>query len=210
MSDRILLATRSGHKAAEIRALLPRAVAARLVGLEEEGVPLLPEEDAVERFETFLDNARAKARHFLDRTGLPTLADDSGLVVDALGGAPGVRTKRFAADAGALPHGMDVDAANNAHLLRRLEALPPEQRAARYVCAAVLALPGGGVHAAVGTCTGRIATAPAGDTGFGYDPIFYVPELGRTFGQATVADKERLSHRAHAFRALGAAVQGLV
>ena len=209
-SERILLATRSAHKAAEIAALLPGALAARLIGLDEAGFPVLPEEDEVERFDTFLDNARAKARHFLERTGLPTLADDSGLEVEALAGAPGVRTKRFAADAGALPAGMSMDEANNRQLLRRLEGQPEERRGARYVCAAVMALPDGGVHAALGTCAGGIATAAAGSGGFGYDPIFLVPALGRTFGQATAAEKARLSHRAHAFRALGAGLGGVV
>ena len=150
---------------------------------------------------TFETNARIKARYYAVRSGLPTLADDSGLEVDALGGGPGVYTRRYAG-----PTASDAD--NNAKLLRELADLPAARRGARYVCVLALALPGGAgprgglqILARRGTCRGRIATGLRGEGGFGYDPLFepsQEPPGGRTLGQWSAAEKHAISHRARA------------
>jgi XTP/dITP diphosphohydrolase len=169
------------------------------VSLDDLGIEGEPIEDG----ETFETNAAIKARFGVRASGLPTLADDSGIEVDALGGAPGVRTRRYAGEDA-------TDAANNAKLLAALGDLPPERRGARYVCVLALALPGdagprGGLPlvTARGTCRGRIATEPRGTGGFGYDPIFEPasePPGGRTLGLWTTAEKHAISHRAQAAR----------
>lgn len=195
---RLLVATRSAHKLAELRDLLA-IDPAELVSLDDLGV----EGDVDETGSTFEANARLKARHGARLTGLPTLADDSGLEVDALGGSPGVRTRRYAgANA--------TDLENNAKLLAALAGLPPDRRTARYVCVLALALPDatgprGGLPARLvrGTCRGRIAAAPRGTGGFGYDPIFEPaaePPGGRTLGEWTQAAKNEISHRGAAAR----------
>lgn len=200
----VLLATRSTDKAREIREILSAVRAISIMSLEDAGIDEVAEEAGIEAFETFLDNARAKADWFGRRSGLPTLADDSGLCVDALDGAPGVRSRRFAADAG--PDRLGQDAANNALLLRRLEGVSAERRGAAYVCAAVLRLTDGRFVEAVGSVRGRIADAPAGDGGFGYDPLFFLSEANATFGEVPPSVKHRYSHRARAFRALAASL----
>jgi len=148
--------------------------------------------------ETFVANARLKAHAAAAHTGSPALADDSGLEVDALGGLPGVRSARFAADAGA----GSGDAANLALLLSRLRGVPEAARTARFRCAVVVARPDGAELIADGTCEGRIAEAPRGSGGFGYDPVFLAPSLGRTFAELSAAEKDRVSHRARAIAAL--------
>ena len=196
---RLLIATHSGHKLAELRELL-ELKRGELVSLDDLGIRDDPEETG----RTFETNARIKARFGARRTGLPTLADDSGLEVDALGGAPGVRTRRYA--------GPDAtDGANNAKLLGTLDGLPAERRGARYVCVLALALPrddagaGGAIpiRTVRGTTRGRIAMAPRGSGGFGYDPIFEPdgePPGGRTFGEWSPAEKHAVSHRGRAAR----------
>jgi XTP/dITP diphosphohydrolase len=152
----------------------------------------------VEDGDTFEANAAIKARAGIAATGLPTLADDSGIEVDALDGGPGVRTRRYAGEDA-------TDADNNAKLLAALDGLPPERRGARYVCVLALALPGEALRFERGSCRGRIATAPRGTGGFGYDPVFEPegePVGGRTFGQWTADEKNRVSHRARAARAM--------
>jgi XTP/dITP diphosphohydrolase len=195
---RLVIATRSAHKLRELRELL-RLEHADLVSLDDLGVPGDPDETG----STFEANAAIKARAAVRATGLPVLADDSGIEVDALGGAPGVRTRRYAGE-----HATDVD--NNTKLLEALAGLPPERRGARYVCVLALAVPGtegprGGMRLtyARGTCRGRIATEPRGTGGFGYDPIFEPesePPGGRTLGLWTPAEKHAISHRARAAR----------
>ena len=194
----LLIATHSPHKLRELRELLALEET-DLVSLDDLGI----EDDPVEDGETFETNAAIKARFGLRASGLPTLADDSGIEVDALGGGPGVRTRRYAGEDA-------TDATNNAKLLEALRGLPPERRGARYVCALALALPGdagprGGVRVitARGTCRGRIAMDRRGDGGFGYDPIFEPasePPGGRTLGLWTPAEKNAISHRARAAR----------
>jgi XTP/dITP diphosphohydrolase len=195
---RLLIASRSIHKLRELRELLELEVT-ELVSLDDLGI----EGDPVEDGETFETNAAIKARFGLRASGLPTLADDSGIEVDELDGGPGVRTRRYAGEDA-------TDLANNAKLLEALRGLPAERRGARYVCALALALPGdagprGGVPliTARGTCRGRIATEPRGDGGFGYDPIFEPASEapgGRTLGLWTPAEKHAISHRARAAR----------
>lgn len=196
---RLLIATHSGHKLAELRALL-ELDRADLVSLDD----LAVSDDPDETGETFETNARIKARFGARRTGLPTLADDSGIEVDALHGGPGVRTRRYA--------GPDAtDEANNAKLLDALRGLPPERRGARYVCVLALALPQQGarprdavpIRSVRGTTRGRIATEPRGTAGFGYDPIFEPegePPGGRTFGLWSPDEKHAVSHRGRAAR----------
>jgi XTP/dITP diphosphohydrolase len=188
---KLLVATRSEHKLRELRELLQLAHG-ELVTLDEVGV----EGDPVEDGRTFRTNAAIKARFGLHATGLSTLADDSGIEVDALGGSPGVRTRRYAGE-----DATDTD--NNAKLLAALDGLPPERRGARYVCVLALAVPDAPLVFVQGTCRGRIATKPRGTGGFGYDPIFEPegePTGGRTFGEWSAEDKNRISHRARAAR----------
>jgi XTP/dITP diphosphohydrolase len=190
-APRLLVATRSEHKLRELRELLDLP-GTELVTLDELGVPGDPVEDG----DTFRANATIKARAGIEATAVPTLADDSGLEVDALDGAPGVRTRRYAGEDA-------TDADNNAKLLLALDGLPPERRSARYVCMLALAMPGGDLVFAEGTCRGRIATGPRGNGGFGYDPIFEPeeePPGGRTFGQWTAEAKNAISHRGRAAR----------
>jgi non-canonical purine NTP pyrophosphatase (RdgB/HAM1 family) len=195
----LLLATRSTHKAREIDQILA-PLGIHVVTLADLEVPPDPAEDDIEAYPTFTANAIAKARHFAARLHRTTLADDSGLRVDALHGAPGVRTKRFSGRSDL--HGQDLDDANNALLLEKLNGVPDPDRGARYVCAAAIAWPDGRCLGATGTVRGRIATGPRGDLGFGYDPLFHVPALGARFAEVPAQRKNAISHRARAFRAL--------
>jgi XTP/dITP diphosphohydrolase len=192
----VVVATANPHKLAEIARLVDaEALGITLVPMADLGVPS-PAEDG----STFTDNALIKARACVAATGLPAIADDSGITVDALDGAPGVRSARFAGE------GAD-DAANNLLLLVRLAAAgadTPARRRAAFVCAAALALPDGTVHVELGRMPGHVADAPRGAHGFGYDPLFIadVTADGRTNGELTPAEKDAISHRAEAFAAL--------
>lgn len=201
---KFLLATRSTHKAAEVVRILQAAGSGhRPVTLEEASIPWSQAEESLEPFETFEENAASKARYFADLTGLPAVADDSGLEVLALDGRPGVRTKRFA-PLERYP-GLKRDEANNNHLLESLRGVAPAGRAARYVCVACYCepAPGAMVHFR-GESQGRIVTRRRGKGGFGYDPIFLDVASNRTYAQLTADEKNRLSHRGRAFRALAA------
>ena len=193
----ILLATRSSGK---LRELLPIFTSAGLeaIDLREAGIAEDPAEESIEAFETFEKNALAKARHFARVSGMPTVADDSGLEVFALAGQPGVRSKRYSGRIDL--RGLALDAANNARLLAELGDEP--DRRARYVCAAAFTSAGGLAIVHRGETTGRILASPRGSEGFGYDPYFESDELGRTFGELSVTEKEAISHRGRAFRAL--------
>ena len=200
MTVRLLVATRSEHKLRELRDLfhLPWL---ELVSLDEAGVL----GEAVEDAATFRGNAIIKARFYCGLSGMPTLADDSGLEVDALDGGPGVTTKRYAGE-----HA--TDAQNNAKLLGALDGLPPERRRARYRCVLAFLDPrsqlvGGRpwVMTRSGTLEGRIAAGLRGTGGFGYDPLFEPltePPGGRTVGQMTQEEKDRISHRGRAARSM--------
>jgi XTP/dITP diphosphohydrolase len=178
------------------------------VSLDDLGV----EGDVIEDATTFAGNAAKKARWAARATGLPSLADDSGLEVESLGGGPGVRTRRYAGEGAS-------DADNNAKLLAALDGLPPDRRGARYVCVLGLALPDragsrGGLAVVTrrGIVSGRIASTPRGDGGFGYDPIFEPasePPGGRTFGLWSAEEKNRISHRARAARAMAPVLREL-
>lgn len=196
----VVVATRSPHKMAEIRRILADVPGLRLLDLDEAGVAYDPAEEGLEPFETFEENARSKAEYFHERTGRPTVADDSGLEVDALDGAPGVRTKRFAPERGLEDQARDD--ANNRYLVERLADVAPEERGARYVCVAVLVDGRGAPLAVRGESEGRIVDEPRGDGGFGYDPHFHDPELDRTYAELSAEEKDARSHRGRAFRAL--------
>ncbi|MGD8319304.1 MAG: non-canonical purine NTP pyrophosphatase [Gemmatimonadota bacterium] len=196
----MVVATRSAHKMREIRRILTAVPELRVLDLDEAGVAYDPVEEGVEAFDTFEANARAKAEYFHGRTSLPTVADDSGLEVDALDGAPGVWSKRFAPDEGL--EGEARDEANNRHLVRLLEGTPTSGRTARYVCVAVLAGMDPGRTVFRGEAPGVILDHPRGRGGFGYDPYFFDPELGKTFAEISRDEKNARSHRGRAFRAL--------
>lgn len=197
----LLVATRSAGKMREIRRILASVPGLRVLDLDEAGIPESPEEEELEPYATFEENARSKARYFFERSGIPTVADDSGIVVDALGGAPGVRSKRFAP---AARSGEGQDEANNRYLVERLAGVPAEQRTARYVCVAVLVDGSGRELVTRGEAEGRIVDTPRGSGGFGYDPHVLVPELDVTFAELTPDGKDARSHRGAAFRALAA------
>ena len=201
---RIVVATRNAGKVREIRAILPAVGGWEAVGLDDLGIAEAAEEDGLEVHETFEENALAKARYFAARTGMPALADDSGLVVDALGGAPGVRSRRFAAADEA--RGERQDQANNRHLLALLAEVPDAARTARFACAAAVAWPDGRELVRRGTCEGLILRAPRGTGGFGYDPVFFVPSEGAAMAELAPARKNALSHRGNAVRALAEAL----
>ena len=190
---RVVLASGNAGKLRELRALLaPTGVT--LVAQAELGVA-----DAEEPHPTFVENALAKARHASAATGLPAIADDSGLCIPALGGAPGVRSARWAAD---LDGGPRSDAANNARLVRELAALA--DRSAYYCCALVLVRAPADPQPVIadGLWFGEVIEAPRGDGGFGYDPHFLIPALGRTVAELDADTKNRASHRGQAMRAL--------
>jgi XTP/dITP diphosphohydrolase len=196
---KLLVATRSAGKRPEMRRAL-EAAGHEVVFPDQAGIPETAAEGTLETADTFEGNARRKAEYFARASGLPTVADDSGLEVSALGGAPGVRSRRWA---GATGSAAEVDAANNAELLRRLAGAPPERRRARYRCVLVLMPRVGGIPEAFeGMCAGSIITEPRGTRGFGYDPLFLSDDLGRTFGEAPGAEKDRISHRGRAVQAL--------
>ena len=196
---KLLVATRSGGKQREVRRLLEDSGLEVLFPLEA-GVLPAPLEEALELGDSFAANARAKAEYFARQTGLPTVADDSGLEVFSLGGEPGVRSRRWA---GAEGSDAQVDAANNALLLRRLAGAPEAKRRARYRCVLVLyRSPRAFPEIFEGVCTGRIVEEPRGAEGFGYDPLFFSDELDKTFGEALPLEKDAVSHRGRAFRAL--------
>ena len=196
MAERILLATRSAGKIRELRPLFAEHAIA-VIGLDDAGVVPSSAEDTLECAGTFEENALAKARYFHRRTGLPTVADDSGLSVDALAGGPGVHSKRWSGRAEL--DGLALDDANNALLLARLSGVAT--RRARYVCAAAFC-DGKGAIVERGEATGVITTHPVGDGGFGYDPYFLSDDLGRTFAEVSVEEKGAVSHRGRAFRRL--------
>jgi len=200
---KLLAATRSRGKQPEIRRVLGHA-SVEVVFPDDVGLWESPIEETLEVAESFEGNARRKAEHFARLSLLPTVADDSGLEVLALGGAPGVRSRRWAGVTGS---GAEVDAANNAELLRRLLGASEARRRARYRCVLVyLPRPGAVPQVFEGTCGGLVLEAPRGEGGFGYDPLFLSDDLGRTFGEATAEEKDAVSHRGRALRALAEAL----
>jgi XTP/dITP diphosphohydrolase len=195
---RLVLATHNAHKLGELRAILAPALpgldGAAVVGARDVGAPE-PVEDGV----TFAENALLKARALARFTGLPAVADDSGLSVDVLGGAPGIFSARWSGR-----HG--DDAANLALLLAQLADIGPEHRGARFTCAAALVTPGGVEVVETGHLVGHLATAPRGTGGFGYDPVLRPEGDSRTCAELTPQEKNAISHRGQAFRALAPAI----
>ena len=182
----LILATNNQGKIREIAMTLdlPRL---KIKSLQD--FPDLPE--VIEDGRTFLENAFKKAQACSRATGQAALADDSGLEVDFLDGAPGIFSARFSGTG-------STDEANNQKLLSLLEGVPEEKRGARFVCKMVLYLPDGTWIQTEGFCPGLIASAPRGEQGFGYDPVFYLPELGKTMAELPLEEKNRISHRARA------------
>ncbi len=185
---KLIIASNNAHKLVEIRAILGGAFA-QIVSLREAGI----EHETVEDGETFAQNAEKKAREIAALSGCCALADDSGLCVDALGGAPGIFSARYAG-----VHG--DDAANRKKLLRTLEG--EERRGAHFSCAVALVYPDGRLVEAEGRVYGEIARREAGENGFGYDSIFYLPEYGCTMAQLEAEKKNAISHRSNALHAL--------
>jgi len=185
----LLIATNNGHKLREYQMLLSR-VPVTLRSMHDLQMGDLPEETG----ETFEENALLKARHCAQTVGLPSLADDSGLEVDVLGGEPGVRSVRWAG-----PDATDADRVRL--LLDRMREVRPAERTARFVCVVAIVVPDGAAQVFRGALEGCVAEAAKGSGGFGYDPILYVPALGRTVAQLAFAEKNEISHRAVAVRA---------
>ena len=201
--ETIVVATGNPGKLGEIREVLGD-LSVSVLGLKD----LTPIEEPDETGQTFAENARDKALYYAEKTNLPCLADDSGLEVDALNGAPGVHSARYAAGEVApdAPRAA-TDAANNAKLLDALADVPEEKRTARFVCHLALAADGEILLEARDTIEGRIARSPAGDNGFGYDPLFVVPEKGCTTAQLPPEQKNAISHRGKAVRTFAAKLQ---
>lgn len=194
---RLVVATSNPGKIAEIAEIL-RDLHLDIHPLSDLGD--LPSE--LEEGGTAADNARRKAVAAAERTGLPALADDSALEIDALGGAPGIRSARFAGPAA-------DDAERNRLILTALAGVPEARRTARFRCAIAIAEPGGRVHIVEGLCEGTIALSPRGAAGFGYDPIFVEGSIGQTFAELAPAVKNRVSHRASALRKAGEVLRAM-
>ncbi|MGN0980497.1 MAG: XTP/dITP diphosphatase [Candidatus Avoscillospira sp.] len=185
---KLVLASKNPHKLLEMQTILGR------LGLEvilesQAGVDVEVEETGT----TFEENALLKATAVMKASGMAAIADDSGLMVDALDGAPGVYSARYG--------GLDSDAARTQLLLEHMKDVPDGRRTARFVSAIACALPDGRIVTARGTCEGVITRQPAGENGFGYDPVFYVPSLGKTFAQTAAEEKNAISHRGNALQA---------
>ena len=201
MGRRLVLATRNEHKVHELRQILADLVEELdldIVSAADIGGPDVPETEV-----TFEGNARLKAVALMEATGMPTVADDSGLAVDVLGGAPGVFSARWSGTTGGPdPARADRDRANLRLLLEQLGDVGEQHRTAAFVCAAVLALPDGTVESTEGRVYGSLTREPRGDNGFGYDPIFLVDGDERTLAEYTDHEKNAISHRGRAFREL--------
>ncbi len=185
---KLLIATKNRGKAREYRELLS-SLPFKVLSLAELGI----NDDVEETGSTFSENALLKAQTYAQLSGLLTWADDSGLVVDALHGWPGVHSARHAG-----PHATDADRIDI--LLQKLRGVPPENRTAAFFCVVAIATPDGRAWTTEGTCSGVIIDKPVGSKGFGYDPVFFVPPLGQTFAQMTPTQKNAISHRGIAAR----------
>jgi len=194
---KVVLASRNTHKLKEIQVLL-KDLDMELVTIDA----VAPDAELREDEDTFEDNALAKARQAAKATGLPAIADDSGLEVDALDGAPGVYSARYAGSP-------CNDRKNNQKLLQKMAVVPDDNRAARYRCVAAFVSPDGEITRD-GACEGQITRDFQGDGGFGYDPLFFLPELDCTMAQIDLEKKNTLSHRSAAFKALADALKDKV
>ena len=197
MTDKLLLATNNQGKVREYKNMLA-AIAYEVVTPAEQGIKLEVEETG----ESLEENARLKAVAFAARSQLISLADDSGLEVDALGGEPGRLSARYAGEGAS-----DEDRIN--YLLTRLTGIPWERRTGQFRCVIAIAGPDGSVEICTGECQGIITLAPRGEYGFGYDPVFYLPELDKTMAELPLAQKNRVSHRGRAARKAVEVLRGL-
>jgi XTP/dITP diphosphohydrolase len=193
----LLVATGNKGKLQELEHLLA-GIVEKIFSLAD--FPDLP--PVVEDGKTFTENAVKKARQAAVATGLPVIADDSGLVVDALGGLPGVHSARFAGEGA-------NDGANNTKLLAELAGVPAERRTAAFLCVIACCLPDGSCQTFTGELAGSILEQPQGSGGFGYDPLFLVPDFGKTFAELPLAAKNQISHRGRAFGKVRAYLQAL-
>ncbi len=184
---KVVVASNNAHKIQELQAILT-TLGMEAVPQKELNIHVDPEETGT----TFEENSYIKAKAVLDACGLPTIADDTGLMVEALNGEPGVYSARY----GGKSCVADRDRMN--YLLKKMEHVPEDQRSAKFVCVITLLTPDGKKVVARGECSGRILTAPRGENGFGYDPVFYVPEEGCTFAELPAERKNSISHRARA------------
>ena len=198
MRRRVILASKNRGKLLEVRSILSD-LEVEVVGLEE--FPEIPE--VVEDRESFLENARKKSEVISKLTGELVIADDSGLEVDALGGRPGVRSARYARDGAS-------DEENNLKLLQEMRGIPLADRKARFRCVMVLSSPDGRWWATEGIWEGTIAEEPRGSGGFGYDPVFFLPELGKTVAELTSEEKNSMSHRAKALESMKKLLKALL
>jgi XTP/dITP diphosphohydrolase len=189
MADKLMIATRNPGKAREYREILS-SLPLEVTYLDVEGIAL----DVEETGTSFAENAILKASAYAKVSNMWTWADDSGLEVDALGGSPGIYSARYAG-----PEATDAD--RRRKLLSALAGVPWDARTARFRCVVALATPQGDIRTAEGVCEGVIAFGPAGDNGFGYDPVFYLPDLGATMAQLPSEEKNRISHRGRAAQA---------
>jgi XTP/dITP diphosphohydrolase len=188
----VVIATRNPGKFREIKAILS-SLPLKFLSLED--FPDIPE--VVEDGATFAENAGKKAKTIADFTGRPAIADDSGLAVDALQGRPGVFSSRYAGEGA-------TDRERCQKLLEEMASIPEGKRQARFVCAMAVALPRGRMEVVEGECRGRVTSAPRGKRGFGYDPIFFVPQFGKTMAELEPEEKNRISHRGRALEKLKA------
>jgi XTP/dITP diphosphohydrolase len=188
--NKVFLATRSKGKIAEFSELLAPYKVEIITTYDLEN-PL----EVAETEDTFRGNARLKATAYMEHTGYPSLADDSGLVVDVLDGAPGVYSSRYAGESA-------TDKENNKKLLEELKDIPKEKRKAKFISAIALVFPNNSVQIVEGSCDGIILDKPKGDNGFGYDPLFFVPEANKTYAEMSPSEKNKYSHRAKAMQKL--------
>lgn len=195
--ERMAIATRNAHKLRELERICGEWPVEWLTVDTHDG----PWPDVEEPHDTYVHNALEKATEVARALGVPAIADDSGIEVDALGGAPGPRSARFAGEDAS-------DAQNLAKLIAEIATVPAERRTARYRCVAGVAWPDGRSLHAEGTCEGTLVTAPRGGRGFGYDPVFVPSGEERTMAELADEDKDRISHRGRAFRTLGELLAG--
>lgn len=193
---KIVLASNNAHKLQELRAILT-SLGMEVVAQRDMGITVEPNENGT----TFEENSYIKAKTIMDCCGLPTIADDSGLMVDALDGAPGVYSARFGGER------CKTDRDRLEYLLKLMQEVPDERRTARFVSVITLLTPEGKKIVARGECPGTILHEPKGENGFGYDPVFYVAEAGCTFAQLPAEKKNRISHRARALAAFAQQVR---
>ena len=193
---KIVLASNNAHKLQELRAILT-TLGMEVVAQRDMGITVEPNENGT----TFEENSYIKAKTIMDCCGLPTIADDSGLMVDALDGAPGVYSARFGGER------CKSDRDRLEYLLELMKTVPEERRTARFVSVITLLTPEGKKIVARGECPGTILHEPKGENGFGYDPVFYVAEAGCTFAQLPAEQKNRISHRARALAAFAQQVR---